>query len=116
MTVQPSALPAPRRPVAITVICVLSGIGALIAIPLIFSEAARSIGTWYPPYLAFGAVVGLACTVGFWLMRKWAVYLYTALVVLNQIALFSMGVWNVLALAIPLVVIVVGFIYLSRMR
>jgi hypothetical protein len=27
-----------------------------------------------------------------------------------------MGVWNVLALAIPLVVIIVGFIYLSRMR
>ena len=49
-------------------------------------------------------------------MRKWAVYLYTALMVLNQIVLFSMGVWNVLALAIPLVVIIIGFVYLSRMR
>jgi glycerol-3-phosphate acyltransferase PlsY len=116
MTVQPSALPSPRRPVAITVICVLCAIGALITIPLIFSEVARSIGAWYPPYLAFSAVVGLACTVGLWLMRKWVIYLYTALVVLNQIVLFSMGVWNVLALAIPLVVIIVGFIYLSRMR
>jgi glycerol-3-phosphate acyltransferase PlsY len=116
MTVQPSTLPHPRRPAAITVICVISAIGALITIPLIFSELARSIGAWYPPYLAFGAVVGLACTVGLWLMRKWAVYLYTALMVLNQIVLFSMGVWNVLALAIPLVVIIIGFVYLSRMR
>jgi hypothetical protein len=115
MTVQPSAMTI-RRPVPITLICILSAIGALIAIPLIFTEAARSIGTWYPPYLAFGAVLGLVCTVGLWLMRRWAVYLYTALMVLNQIVLLSMGVWNILALAIPLIVIIIGFSYLSRMR
>ena len=47
MTVQPSTLPHPRRPAAITVICVISAIGALITIPLIFSDwrAASAPGT-----------------------------------------------------------------------
>ena len=36
------------RPVAITVICILGFIGAALAIPLIFSAAAREIGAWYP--------------------------------------------------------------------
>jgi hypothetical protein len=35
----------------------------------------------------------------------------------NRISmLLSMGVWNILALAIPLIVIIIGFSYLSRMR
>ena len=66
----PSAAPA-SRPIPITVLCVLSAIGAVFVIPMIFSDAARSIGTWYPPYLALSALIGTACTVGFWLMRKW---------------------------------------------
>ena len=47
------------RPVAITVICILGFIGAALAIPLIFSAAARGIGAWYPPYLALTTVIGL---------------------------------------------------------
>jgi glycerol-3-phosphate acyltransferase PlsY len=115
MTAQPDALSPPRRPIPITIICIVSAIGALFTIPLIFSETARSIGAWYPPYLAFGAAIGLASTIGLWLMRKWAVYLYTALMVVNQIVLAGMGLWNILAL-IPLVVVIIGFCYLSRMR
>jgi hypothetical protein len=32
------------RPIAITVICILGFIGALVTLPLIFSDLARSIG------------------------------------------------------------------------
>jgi hypothetical protein len=116
MTVQPAALPSPQRPIAITVCCVISAIGALFTIPLIFSEAARSIGAWYPPCLAFSAVIGLACTVGFWLMRKWAAYLYIAMFVVNQIVMLAMGIWSVFALVAPLIVVVIACVYLPRMR
>jgi len=116
MTVPPTGIASTRRPIPITVICVIAAVGALFTIPLIFSQAAVSIGAWYPPYLAFSAVVGLACTIGLWLMRKWGVYLYAAFMVVNQIVLAGEGVWNILALVIPLIVVVVGFAYLSRMR
>ncbi len=99
-----------------TAICVLSGMGIVFTIPLIFSESATSIGAWYPPFLAVSSAAGAACTVGFWLMRKWAVYLYTGLLCLTQIVLLAMGSWNIVALLIPLAAVMIGFIYLPRME
>ena len=118
MTEQPESLPASpsRRPIAMTAICVLSGMGILFTILLIFSEASASIGAWYPPFLAASAAVGAACTVGFWLMRRWAVYLYTGVLCLSQIVLLAMGAWNIVALLIPLAVVIIGFIYLPHME
>ena len=111
----PSAAPA-SRPIPITVLCVISAIGAVFVIPLIFSDAASAIGAWYPPYLALSALIGAACTVGFWLMRKGAAYLYIAMFVVNQIAMLAMGIWSVFALVIPLIVVVIACVYLPRMR
>jgi hypothetical protein len=117
MTIQSAPDAAPMgRPVPITVICVLGAIGVVLVIPMIFSEAARLIGAWYPPFLALSAVIGAACTVGFWLMRRWALYLYTAMGVINQIVLLAMGVWSIMALVLPAIVIGIGFAYVSRMR
>ncbi len=104
-----------KRPIAITAICVLSGIGILFTIPLIFSEAAAGIGAWYPPFLALSAAVGAACTVGFWLMRSWALYRYAGFLCVSQIVLLALGAWSIVALLIPLAVVMIGFIYLPRM-
>lgn len=111
----PPALPA-VRPVAITVICVVGIIGALFTIPLVFSDIARQIGAWYPPYLAFSAVIGGVCMVGLWKMRRWAVFIYTAFCAINQIVLLLTGHWNVFAILLSGIVIAIGFSYLSRMR
>lgn len=94
-----------KRPKSITVISVIGIIGALITIPMIFSPIAKQIGAWYPPYLGFSSVVGLACMIGLWKMKKWAAYTYTGFVGLNQIVLLAMGVWNIMALVIPAIVI-----------
>jgi len=104
-----------KRPIAITVICVIGFIGAALAVPLVFSATARGIGAWYPPYLALCSVVGFACMVGLWMMRKWAVFLYTGMTAVNQVILLAMGVWNPLALVLPLIVVVVSFMNLSKM-
>ena len=104
------------RPTAISVICIISVFGMLSILPLIFSDNARKIGAWYPPLLAFSAVLGAVCIVGFWMMRRWAVFTYTALCVFNQIFMISMGRWNPLTLLIPGILIVIGFKYLDRMR
>lgn len=114
-TIGVAANPLSKRPFAMTAICVLSGMGIVFTIPLIFSETATSIGAWYPPFLAASSAVGAACTVGFWLMRKWAVYLYAGFLCLTQIVLLAMGVWSIVALLIPLAVVIIGFIYLPRM-
>ena len=95
---------------------VIGFIGGLFTIPLIFTDIARNIGAWYPPYLAFSAVVGFVCIVGLWKMRRWAVFSYTGFVALNQIVMLMMDVWKVFALLIPGIVIAIAFTHLSKMR
>jgi hypothetical protein len=103
------------RPISITVICIIGFVGALVTVPLIFSSAAQQIGDWYPPYLGFSTIIGASCMVGLWMMKKWAAYAYTGFVAINQVALFSMGFWNVFALLIPAVIIFFAFKNISKM-
>ena len=103
------------RPVAITVICILGFIGVAVSLPLIFSATAAGIGSWYPPFLGLSTVGGLICMIGLWKMKKWAVFLYTALVVVCQIVLLSMGLWSAFSFLVPLIIIAIGFAYLSKM-
>jgi hypothetical protein len=113
---QPTQQPMDKkRPTAITVVCVIGFIGAAITIPLIFSDVARQIGSWYPPYLGLSAVIGLICMIGLWNMKKWAAYTYTAFVLINQIILLVMGVWNIMALLIPAIVVTIAMTHLKKM-
>jgi hypothetical protein len=104
-----------NRPISITIISVIGVIGALISIPLIFTPMAQQIGSWYSPYFGFSIVVGLTCMVGLWMMKKWAAYTYTGFVILNQFILLAAGLWNILALLIPAVVIFFALKNLSKM-
>ena len=110
------AAPSRQRPVAITIICVIGVLGALVTVPLIFSAAATGIAPWYPFVLAASAVIGLACMVGLWLMRRWAVYVYTAMFVAVQILFVVSHLWTPKSLILPAIVIVIMFVYLPKMR
>jgi len=105
-----------KRPIAITIICIIGFIGAALTLPLFFLDVMSTLPPWYPAFLGLGAVVGLACMIGLWMMQKWAVYTYTAFAVINQVILIATGLWNPIALIIPAIVVVVMFVYLSRMR
>ncbi|MEX1188796.1 MAG: hypothetical protein WED33_06015 [Bacteroidia bacterium] len=105
----------PARPTIITALCVLGFIGLLVTIPLIFSDMASSIGSWYPPYLAFSALLGGICMIGLWKMKAWGVYTYAGLLIVNQIALALLGLWTWPGLIIPAIVVGIGIYYLKDM-
>jgi hypothetical protein len=104
-----------KRPTAITVVCVIGFIGAALVLPLVFSAASSKIGSWYPAYLGFSAIIVLVCMGGLWNMQKWAAYTYTSLFVINQIVLLTMGVWNIVSLLIPAIVISIALPHLKKM-
>jgi len=81
-----------KRPVIITILCVLAFLGVIGSIFLIFSDISQGIGAWYPPYLAASCIIGLICFIGLWEMKKWSVILYTIFVVVNQIIMAVMGI------------------------
>jgi hypothetical protein len=104
-----------ERPTSITVICVIGFVGSLIALPLIFSPVAQQLGFGYLLYLGLSSFIGLACMFGLWMMKKWAVYIYAGLTALNQIVLLAMGLWSVMALLMPTVVIFFALKHVSKM-
>jgi hypothetical protein len=111
-----AAIDPHKRPIAITIICIIGFIGAALTLPAFFMEVMHSLPPWYPYLPGVSAVIGLACMIGLWMMRKWAVYTYTAFAAINQVILIATNLWNPLALVLPAIVIAVMFIYLSRMR
>ena len=108
-----------KRPSSITLICVLGIVGALEIFWAIFypstSSTLQRLGLGFTLYLAFSALILLVCMIGLWLMKKWSVYTYTVLSVINQIALVSLGRWNIGALLIPAIVLYFGYRHLSKM-
>jgi uncharacterized protein (DUF983 family) len=104
-----------QRPPAVTIICILGFIGVFFLIPKVFSSVARDISAWYPFYLAFAAVAGLICNIGFWKMKKWGFYGYVAFVALNQVVTYSTGTWLPMALIAPAIIIAILAYYFRRM-
>jgi hypothetical protein len=117
MTFQSSTASGSQRPVAITVICVLSAIGIVLGIIGLFAAASvlSAIASWYPIYTGISIVIGAICTYGLWMMKKWALYLYTAIFVINQVIAFMLGAFSLLGLVIPLIVVVICWVYQARM-
>jgi len=104
-----------KRPTAITVICELGFIEVVFAIRLFYPDISGQIGSWYPFYLGLSAFIGLLCMIGLWQMKKWAVYAYIGFVGLNQIVFLTLGIWNVMALIIPAIVVSVALTHLKKM-
>jgi len=105
-----------KRPVIVTIICIISFIGTLQVIPLVISESAQQIGKWYPPYMGLSAIIGLISIIGIWKMKRWAVYLYTTMVVINQITGVVMDLWNIMTILFPGIAILAAFYHLKKMN
>ena len=105
-----------ERPVSITLICALVQIGVIRSMAtLVYSSVAEEIGPWYRPYIGLSIVVGLVCLCGLWTMKKWAAYGYTALIAINHIVMFAMGIWDITAILISAIVIFFALKNVSKM-
>jgi len=104
-----------KRPVAITVICILGFLAVAISIPVIFSDYAADVGDWYQPFALCNVLIVLAAMVGLWKMKRWAVYTYTGVVAVSQIVLLSMEVWAPMSLIVPAMVIATAFAHIGKM-
>lgn len=102
-----------KRPTAITIICILGFTGVALSIPMILSEIALQIGSWFRPYAGFATAVNLICIIGLWRTKKWGLYTFSALVLINQIVLITKGEWNVLISVVQAIIILVAIYHLQ---
>ena len=105
----------PKRPSLITLISVLAIYAGILAFYFVFSSGSQNLGLGNTVFYILGGTVFLVCGVGFWLMKKWAVYIYAVFAIINQFVLFLIGRWNIMALLIPVIVVYVGYKHLSKL-
>ena len=101
------------RPTVITVICILGFVGTALSIPMVFTEVARQIGSWFGPYAGFTAIANLICMIGLWHTKRWGLYGYTLLVVINQIVLATKGEWNMSVLIVQVAIVLIVLYHLQ---
>ena len=109
-----------NRPSSITLISVFEIVGGFLLLYFIFSpgiqnpvQADRS--AWETLSFAFSGIVLLVSGIGFWLMKKWAVYAFIAFAIISQVYVISVGRWNVFSLLILAIPIYVGYKHFSKM-
>lgn len=113
-------LPAPaspeRRPVAITVICIVNVLASIFLLPFLFTVTIRQTGCWYHWYMAVGGLLGLIVTLGLWKMKRWAFFCYLAYGVFDQAGLLAKGIWSAASLVVPLIFIGIVALYYKQLR
>lgn len=104
-----------KRPSLITLISVLGIYAGFLSFYFIFRDGVQELGLGNTLFFVLGGIVFLVCGVGFWLMKKWAVYAYVVFSIIDQIVLLLIGRWNIMALLIPIIVIYFAYKHLSKM-
>jgi hypothetical protein len=104
-----------ERSSMIEILCVLGFITALFVIPECFAGVMRQGASFSSLVDAFFSLVFTFCLVGFWKMRRWAVFIYAGAWVIYEIILIVTGHWSALTVPIPVLLIAAGFRNLWRM-
>src|SRR5512141_3275665 len=95
------------RPISITMISLWLFFTALMTVWFMFRGYGAS-STVNSMLFAVGIIVSLICGIGFWRMKKWALYIYAAYALIDQAALLLLGRWTVFSLFYFAVVIYFG--------
>jgi len=96
--------PSPEK-VIVTAICVVGFINATQMANWVLSPMSKQIGGLYPLYFSAAVIVSLACLAGLWFFKRWAAWVYAALLVGNQLVLLSMGFWDWHELIVPAILL-----------
>ena len=121
MTPETGHLPSsPLRPILITIICVI-GIGAVLlslpAIPRMATVLRESYGAWYVVVWVISLLITVVSLVGYWLMRRWGVYLYVTTFVAGTALGLAAGLpFTLPSVIVPLAISAIGAAYFRRMK
>lgn len=111
-----------KRPVIISIICVLGLLGGILSLAGILIPAARamlveSYGVLFVALTAVVSILTFASLLGFWKMKKWGLYVYIAATLLGIAGGVYLGLpFNILSYVVPAAIILIGFLYFKRLK
>lgn len=65
-----------KRPVLLTVVCVLGFIWIVFSFPGVFSPSVKKMGDWFPALYGFFVAANFMSFIGLWHMKRWGVVLF----------------------------------------
>jgi hypothetical protein len=107
-----------KRPRIITVFCVLTYLGIVIAFPQVFSPGVKKLGVFMPAIYGLLVAAQFMATVGIWYFKQWGVQVYTASFFAKTIFFIltaQMGFSFYFSSAISLVFIAIQLRFFKRM-
>ena len=105
----------PKRPSSITLISVFEIYGALMLFYFIFRPGIQNLDLGNTAFLAIAGIILLVCGIGFWFMKKWAVYAFAIFGIVAQIFSLVIGRWNFTPLLLTIIIVYIGYKHLSKM-
>lgn len=108
-----------QRPLVITIVCVIAFLAlgiSVFTLPSLYRTLTMAYGSWYGPVWLASLALSVASLIGYWRMKKWGVLLYIGTAVTSVVLGYQQGLpFTWAGLAAPLLVSVLGLVYLRRM-
>jgi hypothetical protein len=114
--------PALRRSMALTIACAVAFLGSLQAFSYSFSPLYRTLGAasgapWLPAFIFTSSLASIGFLVAlWWRMRRWALWGYLAVAVVQSVVWATLGRWVPAMLLYPVLVVAAAAWCWSRLR
>ena len=108
-----------NRPLAITIVCIIGFLAfglSLFTVPTLYGALTATYGAWYGPFWVASLALSLVSLIGFWLMKKWGVFLYIGMFIAGSVVGVLQGIpFTPLGIVVPLLISALGLFYLRRL-
>ena len=108
-----------QRPLTITIVCIIGILAfglTLFTVPALYNTLTATYGAWYGPFWLASLALTLASLIGYWLMKKWGVFLYIGTFIAGTAVGLLQGIpFTPLGVVVPLLISALGLFYLRRM-
>lgn len=104
------------RPTIVTIVSILVLLSTIANLGLAFGSAGLGLPDWMRPFSLIIAIGSAGAFWGLWKMRRWGFFLYTALVVVNQIAAVATNGFNAISLVIGVAFVAALYKHFPEMK
>ncbi len=119
METESATIAPPARPILITLACLVGFAGLPIAayFVIVNREAIIAFNGWsfIATMIVFGAM-GVTGLIGYWLMRRWGLYLYASMTALSLLYALADGSFSLSSSLSSIAITAIGCAYYARMR
>ncbi|HVA97809.1 MAG TPA: hypothetical protein VNG53_02860 [Bacteroidia bacterium] len=104
-----------KRPILLSIVCIISYAWIAVAFPSIFSPAVKKISEWLPAVLGIILAANFMSIVGIWHFKQWGVEMYVISFFAKQIVYILIDDISIISICLSAVFIICFLIYYKQM-